>query len=300
MKKKLFGIGMIVMLILSQVVCVSARSKQTNLWPAGDSADWFSISPASEENVQALSQSDPQAAETVSKINNGEESVSMIADQQPELADQLKNARMLTTIVNVAPVNGGLKTADGDYLLQVSFPGLTSKVSNLCALYYNAVQKIWQVITPSEIDWDNKVVTMKMKDVSDLSFMSMVAKAEVGDDAGSDNTDTTDNANTSDNNSDNNSAGDTSTDGNQTSDTNAGDANNTDSTGNDAGSTDTASSESSTQTSTSTSAAAGSASGSVTGESPKTGVDSDWMLYVCAAGVLLAVSAAAFRKSGQQ
>ena len=302
MKKKLFGIGMIAMLVLSQIVCVSARSKETYLQPTGESAGRYAVSEVSEENMEQLTQKDAQAANAINKINNGEASVGVIADYQTELKAQLKGARMLTPLINIVPLDGGLKLDNGNYLLHLSFPGLTSMISDLRVLYYNAAQKIWEIITPSDIDWDNKVVTMEVKDMSDLSFMSMVAKAESSDENNEPGNENTDNTTAGDTNNDktNNTTDNGST---NTSDTNSGNASTENAnTGTDTVNTNGTSGGSSTQNSTTgtTGSVSTAASGSAVGESPKTGVTSDWMLWTGAAGVLLVVSAAALKKSRQK
>ena len=226
MKKKLFGMAMVTALLVSQVVCVSAKSKTSSLWPVGKSENAYSITSADEKNMADL---DDQVAESIEEMNAGEENVTMIAQQQPELADALSDQTMLTPIVNVTPVDGGLQTENGKYVLQVSLPGLTSNVSDLRVVSYNTAQKAWEVLTPSAIDWNEKIVSVEAKDLSAASFMTVTAKT-VGSSAEGE------------------SAG----------------------------------------------------TSSVVGESPKTGVDSDWMLWLGAAGILCVVSAAAFRKSEER
>lgn len=263
MKKKLFGVCMIAMLILSQVMCVSAASKETDLTPAGDSEGYYEINQIDEEKMEELKQHDPVAADTIQKINNGEASLDLIAKQQPELAELLKGKKMLTPIVSVIPINGGIKLPNGNYLLHLSLPSLTSQASDIKILYYNPVTKKWEILTPSAIDWENKIITLEVKDLSQLSFMSVLAKTENGNGNGNDEPGTP-----------------------------GGDANNTGGNTN-GGSNGNGSLNSTTGTS-------GSIFGSATGVSPKTGVTSDWMLWAGAAVVLLAVSAAALKKSEQK
>ena len=261
MKKKLFGVCMIAMLILSQVMCVSAASKETDLTPAGDSEGYYEINQIDEEKMEELKQHDPVAADTIQKINNGEASLDLIAKQQPELAELLKGKKMLTPIVSVIPINGGIKLPNGNYLLHLSLPSLTSQASDIKILYYNPVTKKWEILTPSDIDWENKIITLEVKDLSQLSFMSVLANIDNGN-------------------------------GNDEPGTPGGDSNNNGGNTN-GGSNGNGAPNSTTGTS-------GSISGSATGVSPKTGVTSDWMLWAGAAVVLLAVSAAALKKSEQK
>lgn len=153
MKKKLFGMILAAVLVVSQAVTVfAAGSKEAGVSPAGDSKGAYTVT---EESAAAFSYLEGTADEVLARIlavNEGSAGLDSIAAN-------LSGKRMVTDIFNLSEVNGGVKTADGKYLVTLEVTSITSSMTGIQILYYNTVTGEWEVITPTDIDYANQTVT---------------------------------------------------------------------------------------------------------------------------------------------
>lgn len=128
MKKKLFGMILTAALIVSQAATVfAAGSKEAGVSPAGDSEGYYVVSEGTAGSDEAK--------------------------------DFLGGKRMITDIFTLDEVNGGVLTEDGKYLVTLEVTSLTSSMTGVQILYYNTAEGKWMMITPSDIDYANQLIT---------------------------------------------------------------------------------------------------------------------------------------------
>lgn len=185
MKKRLFGTILAAALIVSQAVSAfAAVSKTGELEIAGDSVGWYELREVTEENMPELAQSAPEVVEKVMDINSGAATLQSISDLAPDLADDLDGFIMLSRFYGLIPVNGGVPTEDGKYIVSLSVPGLSGNVKDVRLIYYNTSRNAWEIINPVSVDYANKVITIILEDlftpVAVIGKLSAGADAEIG------------------------------------------------------------------------------------------------------------------------
>lgn len=164
--KKLIGTFLVTMLVFAQTISVfAAGSKPADVTLTGDSVGKYAISETFGDDVEA------DVLALINDINSGKASLDSIAKKQPRLAEALAGKSLLTPIFDLSPINGGIKTADGKYLVQLSVPTLTSGMSEIAILYYSTERNEWVTITPKHIDWVNKILTIEFPDLGPVAII---------------------------------------------------------------------------------------------------------------------------------
>lgn len=176
MKKKLFGTFLAAVLVVASAVSTfAAPSKTAQATPVGESEGKYEAAEITQESFQELAQSKPEVVEKILAVNAGTETLESIGEQTPEIAAQLEGKSLLTKIFDLTPVEGGVKNADGKYVVTLSVPALSDAASDVLVLHYSTVRNVWEVITPSNVDVPNKQITAEFED---LSPVAVIAKAD--------------------------------------------------------------------------------------------------------------------------
>ena len=176
MRKKLFGTILAAALIVTQAVSVfAAGSKTGEMAIAGDSIGWYELREATEENLPDLAASDPEVMEKINAVNSGAETLQSIADLAPDLAGQLEGKVLLTRFYNLIPINGGVPTEDGEYLVHLSVPALSGNVSEVGLIHYSTSRNVWEIVEPENVDYTNKEVTVIFEDLSPVAVIGKVS-----------------------------------------------------------------------------------------------------------------------------
>ncbi len=174
MKKRLFGTILAAVLLVTQAMTVfAAGSKTAAVSPAGDSVGAYQVS-----DVSARTHSDTIGSDVydmVAAINAGTKTLRSIADQTPDLKEALSGKEMITQFFELSAVNGGIKTADGKYLLTLSVPALTDGMTSVQLLYYNTATGKWVLVDPANVDFVNKTITVEL---DDLSLAAVIANTD--------------------------------------------------------------------------------------------------------------------------
>ena len=182
MKKKIFGTILAAALVVSQAVTVfAAGSRVAEATPAGDSVGKYEFTAITEDSFQDLAEAAPDVKSLIDEINAGTEAIQAVAEQAPELEDILADKEMLTPIFDVQPINGGIQTEDGKYLVTLSVPTLTDEMTDVLLLHYSTARSVWETITPSDVDYTNKEITAEFEDLSPVAVIAKVNGAAAAD-----------------------------------------------------------------------------------------------------------------------
>lgn len=153
MKKKFFGMILAAALVVSQAVTVfAAGSKEAGVSPAGDSQGAYTVTEGSAEVFSYIGESADDVLARIQALNDGSAGLDSIAAG-------LSGKRMITDVFDLSPVDGGVLTEDGKYLVTLEVTSITSSMTGIQILYYNTVTGEWVVITPTDIDYANQTVT---------------------------------------------------------------------------------------------------------------------------------------------
>ncbi len=171
MKKKVFGTLLAAALIVTQAISVFAvGSRNGEMALTGGAASSYQLSEVSESNL-----SDPTVLTKIREVNSGAATLQSIGDLAPALSAQLADKSLLTDIYELTPINGGVQTADGKYQVELSVPSLSSNVTDVALLHYSTGRSTWEIITPSNVDYTNKVVSATFEDLSPVAVIGKVS-----------------------------------------------------------------------------------------------------------------------------
>lgn len=185
MKKKLLGMILTISLLAAQTVTVSAEGSRTAaVTLPGDYASYYELTEGTAETFSYLEADHPEVLEAILAINNGEKDLHQaIAEQAPDLADALADKDLVTPFFDLVPINGGVQTEDGKYLVTLEVPALTSSMTEIGLLHYSTVRNLWEIVEPTEVNYDEKLITAEFEDLSPAAVIAKVHAETAGDTA---------------------------------------------------------------------------------------------------------------------
>lgn len=174
MKKKLLGTFLAAALIVSQALNVFAAGSISGQAALTDEySSSYQITEASEETFAELAESAPDVVEKILAVNAGTESLqSLMEELAPELASQVAGKDMVTPFFDLKPINGGIKTEDGKYRVELSVPTLTESMTDVMLLHYSTVRSVWELITPEKVDYSSHQITAVFEDLSPVAVIA--------------------------------------------------------------------------------------------------------------------------------
>lgn len=177
MKKKLIGMAMLVTLAAIQVMGVSAEgSKTTGMAVTGDSKESYAF-----EDVSAAIGLSADVADLLSQINAGTKTLDDLEKAAPEIASDLEGKSLITSFEDLVAQNGAPTTDVKG--VKISVPALTSGMSDVAIVHYSTTRSTWEVITPDNVDLENKEVTASFKDLSPVAVIAKVDVSKAADNA---------------------------------------------------------------------------------------------------------------------
>lgn len=188
MKKRFFGTLLAAALVVTQVVSVfAAGSRTTDVTLVGESAGYYEVSEGTAETFSYLHESEPQVEAKILAVNAGKETLQSIAELAPELAKELEGKSLITKFFDLEPINGGIRTEDGKYKVTLSVPALTEALTNVRLLHYSTERNLWEIVTPTDVNYKNKQITAEFIDLSPVAVIADVdeSRTEGNDTTGS-------------------------------------------------------------------------------------------------------------------
>lgn len=193
MKKRIMGAILAAALIASQVVTAFAGSKTSEVILPDDFAAYYVVTEGSEESFAEAEAVSPQTVDAIMEVNNGSMTLAqLIADmkeligtegaaglkmteeQIDALAADLRSRTFVTKFFDLEPVNGGIKDDNGDYLVTLSIPAISSSMTDIAFLHFSTDRAVWEVVEASDVDYANKEITASFKDLSPVALIAKV------------------------------------------------------------------------------------------------------------------------------
>ena len=185
MKKRLFGMILGAALIVTQAATVfAAGSRTADVALTGDSASYYEVTEASEEVFSQNGVADDSVIAMIMAVNAGTKTLQdLAAEQAPDLADILADKEMITPFFVLVPINGGIKTDDGKYLVTLSVPTLTEGMTDVLLLHYSTVRSVWEIVEPTDVDYASQTITAEFEDLSPAAVIANTDNAAAADTA---------------------------------------------------------------------------------------------------------------------
>ena len=179
MKKRIFGTILAAALIVTQAISAFAApvapSKTTT-----PTAPGYIITAASLESFADVN--NDEIINDLLAVNNGTKSLTDVVEKiTPELTDQLAGKEMVTPFFDLKPVNGGIKNEEGKYVVTLSVPSLTKAMTDIQILHYSTVRNLFELITPTSVDYENKTITVVFEDLSPVAVIAKVDASKAAD-----------------------------------------------------------------------------------------------------------------------
>ena len=169
MKKKLISLAMLVTVFAMQVVGVSAASKTATMAVVGNSKGYYEVDAMDQEELDTVAAADKTTADLIKDINAGTKTLEDLAK-----AESIEGKSLVTAFMDLRKIGDVSKTADGKYQVTLSVPALTKGMTDVKVLHFSTERKVWEVITPSNVDLDNKEITFELQDLSPIAIIAKV------------------------------------------------------------------------------------------------------------------------------
>lgn len=174
MKKKLIGLAMLVTVFAMQVVGVSAASKTATMAVTGSSKGYYEVDAMDQEELAEVAKADKATAELIKDINAGTKTLKDLAKAESSIASELEGKSLVTAFMDLRKIGDVSKTADGRYQVTLSVPALTKGMTDVKVLHFSTARNVWEVITPSNVDLNNKELTFEVQDLSPIAIIAKV------------------------------------------------------------------------------------------------------------------------------
>ena len=179
MKKKLISLAMLVTVFAMQVVGVSAASKTATMAVVGNSKGYYEVDAMDQEELDTVAAADKTTADLIKDINAGTKTLEDLAKAESSIASEIEGKSLVTAFMDLRKIGDVSKTADGKYQVTLSVPALTKGMTDVKVLHFSTERKVWEVITPSNVDLDNKEITFELQDLSPIAIIAKDASQAV-------------------------------------------------------------------------------------------------------------------------
>lgn len=88
---------------------------------------------------------------------------------------------MVSSFFDLKPADGTVKNEAGKYVVTLSVPSLTKAMTDVQILHYSTVRNLFELITPTKVDYDNKTITAEFEDLSPVAVIAKVDASKAAD-----------------------------------------------------------------------------------------------------------------------
>ena len=169
MKKKLISLAMLVTVFAMQVVGVSAASKTATMAVVGNSKGYYEVDAMDQEELDTVAAADKTTADLIKDINAGTKTLEDLAKAESSIASEIEGKSLVTAFMDLRKIGDVSK-----YQVTLSVPALTKGMTDVKVLHFSTERKVWEVITPSNVDLDNKEITFELQDLSPIAIIAKV------------------------------------------------------------------------------------------------------------------------------
>ena len=187
MKKKLLGsVLAVAVLAVSSLGAFAAGSKTADVTPVGDNSGNYVVTQYEEEKMAELEAVAPDVAELVRQSNDDEITTEDVITRVLEMVEasipeeletfrqELEGKTMLSQFVDLDTTGDVVLNEDGMYETTLSVPTLTEAATNVRILHYSTVRSLWEIVIPSDVNYEDKEITAAFEDLSPIVVLADV------------------------------------------------------------------------------------------------------------------------------
>ena len=196
-KKVLAGVLTAAMLLTSSIGVFAATSSQSvQSTDAGYVINKDGDSILTTEAFAQLQKDEPEVAAMIEKATKGEITTEQLADEMEawletaDLTDEQKalteeaikaikegNLDFVTPFVELEATGDVQKNANGMYEVNLKVSALTKDMKDVKVLHFSTERGCFEIITPKNVDYDNKIITFEVKDLSPIAILAQKTAA---------------------------------------------------------------------------------------------------------------------------
>lgn len=187
MKKKLLGsVLAVAVLAVSSLGAFAAGSKTADVTPVGDNSGNYVVTQYEEAKMAELEEEAPDVAEIVRQSNDDEITTEDVITRVLEMVEasipeeletfrqELEGKTMLSQFVDLDTTGDVVLNEDGMYETTLSVPTLTEAATNVRILHYSTVRSLWEIVIPSDVNYEDKEITAAFEDLSPIVVLADV------------------------------------------------------------------------------------------------------------------------------
>ena len=187
MKKKLLGsVLAVAVLAVSSLGAFAAGSKTADVTPVGDNSGNYVVTQYEEEKMAELEAEAPDVAELVRQSNDDEITTEDVITRVLEMVEasipeeletfrqELEGKTILSQFVDLDTTGDVVLNEDGMYETTLSVPTLTEAATNVRILHYSTVRSLWEIVIPSDVNYEDKEITAAFEDLSPIVVLADV------------------------------------------------------------------------------------------------------------------------------
>jgi len=127
-----------------------------------------------QEELDTVAAADKTTADLIKDINAGTKTLEDLAKAESSIASEIEGKSLVTAFMDLRKIGDVSKTADGKYQVTLSVPALTKGMTDVKVLHFSTERNVWEVITPSNVDLNNKELTFEVQDLSPIAIIAKV------------------------------------------------------------------------------------------------------------------------------
>lgn len=190
MGKRILVMAMAAIVMLASTVSVLAKgSRNGNVTVVEDDGGYVLTQKIEKaEDYKELLQEAPKAAEAIAEVNKGTADMKDFTKNLQELKEtmtdeaaresleqvivSLQGKEFVTGFFDLYAKENTKKNENGNYQVILSVPAMTENTVEVEVLHYSTERKLWETITPLNVDKKNKTITVEFKDFSPIAIIA--------------------------------------------------------------------------------------------------------------------------------
>lgn len=169
-KRVLTGMMIASMMLVSVLSVSAADSKGNTVYPSNDNVAGYEISTGTEQFAGISN----EVKTVINKVNKND-----FTSLEKAIQDKIAGRKVIAPMFDLDEVGDHSATCP-PHKVKLVVDGLTAKCTEVVVLHYSQVRGIWEVITPLNVDYNTKTITVELLDLSPITVLAKGVEGGAG------------------------------------------------------------------------------------------------------------------------